>query len=144
MSFDRFTDRAQKVAQGSSDIARTWRHEEIGTEHLLLALAAEVVGVAAVTLDGADVTPNRTQAVFAEVLGQRAADGQASPSDLPQNQLGRIAILHLALLALREEGAYQRSTPDKPMAALLANRLTAVGTELDALLGAIEAQNAPK
>lgn len=45
--FERFTDRARRVASLAGDIAHDMNHNEIGTEHLLAALAAEGEGVAA-------------------------------------------------------------------------------------------------
>lgn len=48
--FERFSDRARRVASLAGDIARDMNHGEIGTEHLLAALAAEGEGVAAQAL----------------------------------------------------------------------------------------------
>ena len=41
MMFNRFTPRAQKVLQLAQEEAIRWKHESIGTEHILLGLIRE-------------------------------------------------------------------------------------------------------
>jgi ATP-dependent Clp protease ATP-binding subunit ClpC len=45
--FERFTDRARRVAELAQGTARELNHDVVGTDHLLIALAAEGDGVAA-------------------------------------------------------------------------------------------------
>lgn len=53
--YERFTDRARKVMQLANEEAQRFRHEYIGTEHLLLALIKEGTGVAATVLKDLDI-----------------------------------------------------------------------------------------
>lgn len=39
--YDRFTDRSRKVMHAAHGIAREWRQQEVGTDHVLLALLKE-------------------------------------------------------------------------------------------------------
>jgi ATP-dependent Clp protease ATP-binding subunit ClpA len=53
--FERFTDAARAVVNNACAEARQLRHGHVGTEHLLLALAAEGPGIASAVLRGAGV-----------------------------------------------------------------------------------------
>jgi ATP-dependent Clp protease ATP-binding subunit ClpA len=53
--YERFTDRARKVMQLANQEALRFRHEYIGTEHVLLGLTAEGSGVAANVLKNLDI-----------------------------------------------------------------------------------------
>src|SRR4051794_5281422 len=53
--YERFTDRARKVMQLANREAQRFRHEYIGTEHVLLGLLAEGSGVAANVLKNLDI-----------------------------------------------------------------------------------------
>jgi len=55
MQYDRFTDRARKVMSYARQAARAWRHEFIGTEHILAGLLDEGAGVAAKVLKDLNV-----------------------------------------------------------------------------------------
>ena len=69
--FGRFTERAQKVVVLSQEEARRLGHNVVGTEHILLGLAAEGEGVAARALQ-AEVGPLLQQA--------RALTGPLTPA----------------------------------------------------------------
>ena len=45
MRFDRFTERAQEAAQRAAEIIQRYGHNQIDTEHILLALIEEAGGV---------------------------------------------------------------------------------------------------
>ncbi len=45
MRFDRFTERAQEVAQRAAEIIQRYGHNQIDTEHILLALIEQPEGV---------------------------------------------------------------------------------------------------
>ena len=45
MRFDRFTERAQEAAQRSAEIIQRYGHNQIDTEHILLALIEQPEGV---------------------------------------------------------------------------------------------------
>ena len=49
--FDRFTERARKVMSLARQAAQHYRHDYIGTEHILLGLIHEGEGVAAKALE---------------------------------------------------------------------------------------------
>src|SRR3989441_12380001 len=53
--YERFTDRARKVMQLANQEAQRLNHEYIGTEHVLLGLVKEGLGVAAHLLKRFDV-----------------------------------------------------------------------------------------
>ena len=44
MRFDRFTERAQEAAQRSAEIIQRYGHNQIDTEHILLALIEQPQG----------------------------------------------------------------------------------------------------
>lgn len=52
--FERFTERAREVVVIASELARQHKHEAIGTDHILLGLAAEKQGLAARVLSRLD------------------------------------------------------------------------------------------
>ena len=45
MRFDRFTERAQEAAQRAAEIIQRYGHNQIDTEHILLALIEQPQGV---------------------------------------------------------------------------------------------------
>ena len=53
--YEQFTDRARKVMQLANKEAQRFRHEYIGTEHILLGLVHEGAGVAANVLKNLDI-----------------------------------------------------------------------------------------
>src|SRR5262245_45865258 len=53
--YERFTDRARKVMQLANHEAQRFRHEYIGTEHILLGLIKEGSGVAANVMKNLDL-----------------------------------------------------------------------------------------
>ena len=59
--FERFTDRARKVMALANQEAQRFNHEYIGTEHMLLGLAAEGTGVGANVLKNLDVDLRRVR-----------------------------------------------------------------------------------
>ena len=61
MVFERFTGRSRKVLVLAQDEARLFRHNFIGTEHLLLGLVVESEGLAAQVLASLGVTVDRVR-----------------------------------------------------------------------------------
>ncbi len=51
MRFDRFTERAQEAAQRAAEIIQRYKHNQIDTEHILLALIEQPQGVIPQLLD---------------------------------------------------------------------------------------------
>lgn len=72
--YERFTDRARKVLQLANQEAVRARHEYIGTEHILLGLAAEGSGVAANVFQGLGIDADKIRQEVRRII----LDGQAS------------------------------------------------------------------
>ena len=70
MMFNRFTQRAQKVLQLAQEEAIQWKHESIGTEHILLGLIREGGGIAAKALEAIDVSPQMIESGIEELVGK--------------------------------------------------------------------------
>jgi ATP-dependent Clp protease ATP-binding subunit ClpA len=66
--YERFTDRARKVMQLANQEARRFRHEYIGTEHILLGLAEEGSGVAAHVLKNLDLDLRKLRAEVEKIM----------------------------------------------------------------------------
>lgn len=74
MMFNRFTQRAQKVLQLAQEEAIRWKHESIGTEHILLGLIREGGGIAAKALEAIDVSPEMIERGIEELVGKGTKD----------------------------------------------------------------------
>lgn len=70
MMFNRFTQRAQKVLQLAQEEAIRWKHESIGTEHILLGLIREGGGIAAKALEAIEITPQMIESGIEELVGK--------------------------------------------------------------------------
>lgn len=67
--FDRFTKRARNVLNFAQEEARSFQHNYIGTEHLLLGLIREGGGVAAQVLNNLGVEANRVRQAVEAIIG---------------------------------------------------------------------------
>ena len=74
MMFNRFTPRAQKVLQFAQEEAIRWKHDSIGTEHILLGLIREGGGIAAKALEAIDITPQMIETGIEELVGKGKED----------------------------------------------------------------------
>jgi ATP-dependent Clp protease ATP-binding subunit ClpC len=74
--FERFTDRARRVVVLAQEEARLLDHDYIGTEHLLLGLAAEEEGIAARALAELGIDLETVRREVEEVVGR----GDTTPS----------------------------------------------------------------
>ncbi|HET9171691.1 MAG TPA: Clp protease N-terminal domain-containing protein [Actinospica sp.] len=90
-NFNRFTDKAQQVAQGAIDAARRLGHDTVGTEHILLALFSPEDSLAALTLRRLEV---RREAVLEQLFERRPGT--------PQETVGAIPFTVHAKTALRD------------------------------------------
>jgi ATP-dependent Clp protease ATP-binding subunit ClpC len=72
--YERFTDAARKVMQLANQEAQRLNHEYIGTEHILLGLAKEGTGVAALVLKNlvADIDEVRVEIEKIVQIGPKA------------------------------------------------------------------------
>jgi ATP-dependent Clp protease ATP-binding subunit ClpA len=68
--FARFTERARRVLSLAQEEAKRFKHNYIGTEHLLLGLVREHDGVAAVVLAHLGVDLDRARAEVERIIGQ--------------------------------------------------------------------------
>jgi ATP-dependent Clp protease ATP-binding subunit ClpA len=66
---ERFTERARQVVVLAGDEARAFKHDAIGTEHILLGLLREEEGLAARVLDTFDITVEEVRAQVARIVG---------------------------------------------------------------------------
>jgi len=71
--FERFTDRARKVMALANQEAQRFKHEYIGTEHILLGLLKEGSGVGASVLKNLNVDLHKIQ-LEVEKLAKRGSD----------------------------------------------------------------------
>jgi ATP-dependent Clp protease ATP-binding subunit ClpC len=88
--FERFTDQARRIVALAQEEARTLNNNDIGTEHLLLALIREGSGMAAQALTALGITEEAARQRVEEVAGR----GQHGP------RRGRIPLTPLAKKAL--------------------------------------------
>jgi ATP-dependent Clp protease ATP-binding subunit ClpC len=68
MRFDRFTERAQEAAQRAAEIIQRYGHNQIDTEHILLALIEQPEGVIGQILDILAIEPEMLKNKLDEVL----------------------------------------------------------------------------
>ena len=68
MSFDRFTERAQEAAARAYEIMQRYRHTQLDTEHILLALLEQPEGVIPQVLEHLGVDVNAVKSRLDEVL----------------------------------------------------------------------------
>jgi hypothetical protein len=88
MSYERFTPRARAVIAASQQEARAAGHDYVGTEHIVLGLLSQPVGLAAKVLSE-KTTPEQLRAAMGEVLGPRCDD---VPDDIRYTPRGKRAI----------------------------------------------------
>jgi Clp amino terminal domain, pathogenicity island component len=67
--FERFTERARQVVVLAQEEARTFKHNYIGTEHILLGLLREEEGLAARVLESLEITVERVRAQVVRIVG---------------------------------------------------------------------------
>jgi ATP-dependent Clp protease ATP-binding subunit ClpC len=68
MRFDRFTERAQDAAQRAAEIIQRYGHNQIDTEHILLALIEQPQGVISQILEKLNIEIDRLAALIDEQL----------------------------------------------------------------------------
>jgi ATP-dependent Clp protease ATP-binding subunit ClpC len=76
--FERFTERARHVVVFAQEEARFFKHNYIGTEHILLGLLREEEGVAARVLGSLEITAEDVRAQIEQIVGvgEEATAGQ--------------------------------------------------------------------
>jgi len=78
--YERFTDAARKVMQLANQQAQRYRHEYIGTEHILLGIVEEGSGVAVTILRDLNVDPKKIRPRVEEIV-------QSSPDVVTMDKL---------------------------------------------------------
>jgi hypothetical protein len=68
--FEKFTNRSQRVMVLAREEARALNHSYVGSEHILLGLLREGVGVGAVALESIGVTQQAVRAKVIEIAGE--------------------------------------------------------------------------
>jgi ATP-dependent Clp protease ATP-binding subunit ClpC len=68
--FERFTERARQAVVLAQEEARSFKHNYIGTEHLILGLLREEDGLAARVLESLGVTLEEARAQVAQIIGE--------------------------------------------------------------------------
>lgn len=68
--FERFTERARQVVVLAQDEARAFKHNYIGTEHILLGLLREEEGLGARTLRSFDLDENDLRPQIRKLVGE--------------------------------------------------------------------------
>ncbi|MGY3716703.1 ATP-dependent protease ATP-binding subunit ClpC [Sutcliffiella cohnii] len=84
MMFGRFTERAQKVLALAQEEALRLKHNNIGTEHILLGLVREGEGIAAKALIALGLGPEKIQKEVENLIGHGQESGQSIPHYTPR------------------------------------------------------------
>src|SRR5690625_4349468 len=98
--FGRFTERAQKVVVLSQEEARRLGHNVVGTEHILLGLAAEGEGVAARALQTIGIGLEKVREEVEQVIGRGEGMTQGNIGFTPRAK----RVLELAFDEARQLG----------------------------------------
>jgi Clp amino terminal domain, pathogenicity island component len=98
--FERFTDRARRVVVLAQEEARSFGHNHIGTEHLLLGLIKEGDGLAANALGNLGISLDLVQGRVGETIGQAS---KASADHIPFSPHAK-QVLELSLREMEKLG----------------------------------------
>lgn len=98
--FGRFTERAQKVVVLSQEEARRLGHSVVGTEHILLGLAAEGEGVAARAMQAIGISLEKVRAEVEKVIGRGEGESEGNIGFTPRAK----RVLELAFDEARQLG----------------------------------------
>jgi ATP-dependent Clp protease ATP-binding subunit ClpC len=84
MRFDRFTERAQEAAQRAAEIIQRYGHNQIDTEHILLALIEQPQGIIPQILEQLKVNPDELSERLDYILktSPKASIFGGGPADL--------------------------------------------------------------
>ena len=83
-NMDRFTDRARQTMELAQREARRYRHDYLGTEHLLLALTQLTEGAAARALAALGVEERQVRDALESVIGRGPTDVQGAIGLVPR------------------------------------------------------------
>ena len=88
--YERFTERVRKVLHLAREEASQYRHNYIGTEHLLLGIIREGEGVALMVLANIGIDPEQLKKSIEERITH--GQGKVSYGDMPLNNEARMAL----------------------------------------------------
>ncbi len=77
--FDKFTDRARKIIALAQKEAERFKHDYIGTEHILLGLVKEGSGVAVTALNNLNVDVDKVRKEVEKLVVTHEKDGPSTP-----------------------------------------------------------------
>ncbi len=137
VTFERFTDRARVVVASSEDCAREFRHNYIGTEHLLLAQFSMPKAVAAQVLAECGLEIEAVRQAIRDRVGEGTHEPEGQLPFTPRS----IAVFTGALAAALELGHNYIGTEHLLFGLV---RTDGVGHEILAAAGLDEAVLAPK
>jgi hypothetical protein len=137
VTFERFTDRARAVVASSEDCAREFRHNFIGTEHLLLAQFSQPEAIAAQVLTECGLEAETVRQAIRERVGEGTQDPEGDLPFTPRS----ITVFTGALAAALELGHNYIGTEHLLFGLV---RTDGVGHEILAAAGLDEAVLAPK
>lgn len=92
-TFEHLTPRARRVVSEAEEIARSWGHGYVGTEHLLLALYREPEGIGAQVLVGSGLSHEGAESAVAARVQRAVGRAGGDPTFTPR----AIAVLSGAL-----------------------------------------------
>lgn len=95
-----FTERVRKVLAMAREQATEFRHEYVGTEHILLGLIAEGEGVAATVLQNLEIDLNKL-GLTVELIVKKGQIGTRTGPDLPYTSRAK-KVLEFAMTEARE------------------------------------------
>ena len=78
--FDKFTDRARKIIALAQKEAERFKHDYIGTEHILLGLVKEGSGVAVTALNNLNVDVEKVRREVEKLVVSHEKDGPSTPA----------------------------------------------------------------
>jgi ATP-dependent Clp protease ATP-binding subunit ClpC len=105
--FDRFSEDARKAMSASRQAAQEFKHDYIGTEHMLLGVVASDGTVAATALRELGVDPDRVRAEVEKIV--RPGPHTIQMGQLPFTPRGK-RVLELALQEAQEAGHHHIGT----------------------------------
>jgi ATP-dependent Clp protease ATP-binding subunit ClpA len=107
--YERFTDRARKVMQLANQEAKRLNHEYVGTEHILLGLVQEEVGVAADVFKNRDIDLRMVREEVEKIVQTGPGSEMVTMGKLPTTPRAK-KVIEYAIKETRELGSHSVGT----------------------------------